>query len=757
MKSKTASESTPKIFFYITLFVLGFCALSYQVVLTRIFSLLLYYDFVFLAISFAILGIGLGAAIASSQKTKKKAPLSFWSLWGFGVTLSASLILLPFLPAHSNDYWGWMIFGGLTLPPFLLMGYIIVPIYRAVPDKSSLLYASDLSGASLGALCALPGLQIGPYPYVFLLTLLVSLICLGVFKNQGQRVWSGIVMLSVICSWFIPSVNDFLDANLVNRQIPGKPMLDLLHQSEGHIEQTRWSAIGRVDVVSQEGKDFKEIFSDGSVPAVMHHFDGDWSSLQHLQGHVGLAPFAYGVNDTVLSIGAGAGTDILISKLGNAQEITAVELNRDIVEIVREHEAYNGGILDLPGVKVVVDEGRSYVRASPKLYDVILFLLTQGNAAEMGGRVMMENFLMTQEAFSDYFDHLTPEGKIVIAVHVPHRASRYLMNWVTMLKTRGIPLPDAMRRFSMLSYPDAAYRFLLIFHKQIPSRTDMQKLLDSVEPTNIHPIYIPFVKEDDRDLGGMAKGLVSQEHFIQSSPHGVDIRPTTDDKPFQNDVYKGVHPALALLLKVAVALLGIFLILPYTHTLMRGQEKSFFRWSCYFVCVGIGFIAVEILLIRRLMLYLGYPALSLGVVLSSLLLGAGCGAWWTKTVLQKKDTGGLKWIPCMVGIGAILGWAMLSGIMNALLGETIMLRAMVAFLLAFSIGFLLGWPFPIGLSVCAKQLKSGNAWMWAINGASSVLGSILVMIMALLWGMNTAFFLPVASYVLASFLYQKNA
>ena len=63
----TATESThPRAsgFTYASLFLVALATLMYEVLLTRIFSVTLYYHFAFVAVSVALFGMTLGAVIA---------------------------------------------------------------------------------------------------------------------------------------------------------------------------------------------------------------------------------------------------------------------------------------------------------------------------------------------------------------------------------------------------------------------------------------------------------------------------------------------------------------------------------------------------------------------------------------------------------------------------------------------------------------------------------------------------------------------
>ena len=66
-------------------------------------------------------------------------------------------------------------------------------------------------------------------------------------------------------------------------------------------------------------------------------------------------------------------------------------------------------------MRLVTDEGRSFVRRSREQYDAILSVHTISNAAIASGALALaENYVLTREAFVDYLDHLTPDGVLYV-------------------------------------------------------------------------------------------------------------------------------------------------------------------------------------------------------------------------------------------------------------------------------------------------------------------------------------------------------
>jgi len=691
-KTEIKMGDNPNVFAGI-LFVIGFSGLSFEIVLSRIFSLLIYHDFVYLALSFAVLGLGIGAGLSPFFFRKTKSVLfPTKALVWYALFLPLPICLIPFLPGAHDSILVWIPFGLSSLPPFVVIGVIAGYIYRSMPEISGKLYAYDLCGAALGTLAAIPFLDLmGPYPYVFFLASLPVLTALFIQYKRKGKINGGLAGLSALLLGLavLPIQKILFEEALLDRRVPGKPLFDGRKRLGTRIEKTLWNSQGRLDVTSNNQEKFKQIYTDGSVPATMYKNGGELDAVAHLRRFVGFAPFSYGKYEKVLSIGAGAGTDILLASLAGSKEITAVEVNRAMVDLVRNAKIYNGSIYSLPGVEVVVDEGRAFVRKSQKKYDIILFLLAQGSNTELG-RVMTEDYLFTQEAFGDYFDRLAPGGKIAVAVHNPHRSSRYLMSWVAMLEKRGVSPPGALKRFAFLSYPDAAYRFLLIFHKEVLTSNFARALMAFTDSTKAMAIFIPGIHQEDRDLGGMARGEVTVADFIKSSPGNINISATSDDRPFQNNVYNGIHPGLQIFLILTLAFI-VLIIAGFGYLAQRkNRTGSFFVWSLYAIFIGMGFMTIEVVFMRRLMLYLGHPGLALSVVLFAILVGSGLGSRFCHGLMKKKRLGAIKAGILILGVTLPFALGIIGGFMDHLLSAPVLIRsgAVIALLLVHKISLM---------------------------------------------------------------------
>jgi spermidine synthase len=119
-----------------------------------------------------------------------------------------------------------------------------------------------------------------------------------------------------------------------------------------------------------------------------------------------------------LVIGTGGGRDLLSALVFNAASVDGVEINPIIVnDVMRgKFREYSGAVYDRPNVHVTIEDGRSFVRRSPKQYDIIQASLVDTWAATAAGAyALSENSLYTVEAFDDYLNHLTDRGVLSVS------------------------------------------------------------------------------------------------------------------------------------------------------------------------------------------------------------------------------------------------------------------------------------------------------------------------------------------------------
>ena len=475
-------------------------------------------------------------------------------------------------------------------------------------------------------------------------------------------------------------------------------------------------------------------------------------------------------------IGPGGGVDVLRAVANGSPNVTGIEINPIIATtVMRERYAdYSYHLYQRPDVHIHVTDGRSFIRNSHEQYDVVQMTLVDTWASTAAGAfALSENSLYTVNAFREYFQHLKPDGIIAItrwefrrprealrvvsvameALHqlgVANAAAHFIVVSEGELDEDGIPVVVLAKKSAFTAEEQAAVS------KHLDSYSDLKALYLPSQPGN-NPFSALIARNDPWS-------------FAREYPYNVS--PVSDDNPFffftlktdqilsEDGLQQGIDwkvnlgvVVLGMVLLISLAAVLAFLIVP----MLFSGRPSPRRWISlfYFVAVGLGYILVEIAFIQRFVLFLGHPTYALTVVIFLLLLSSGAGSLLSRGWLTRPA---LVWVPLLLLVAAICVYVvLLPSLLSALVGLPFAIKLIVSGLILIPLGGAMGMPFPTGLRSLASlpvpefPADSNNTveWAWAINAASSVLGSVLAMVIAMHWGLNITLACGAAAYLAA--------
>jgi hypothetical protein len=168
----------------------------------------------------------------------------------------------------------------------------------------------------------------------------------------------------------------------------------------------------------------------------------------------------------------------------------------------------------------------------------------------------------------------------------------------------------------------------------------------------------------------------------------------------------------------------------------------------FFAGIGLGFLLVEVAQLQRLSIFLGHPTYALGVVLFSVLLFSGIGSWLSEKLVRSEQA---MRVPMFVLLATVLVLGIATPeIIHAVDSATTPVRVLVAVLLLMPLGLLMGMPFSLGMRAAAARPGTPTAFLWGINGATSVCASVLGVVIALFFGISMAFWAGLLAYVMAT-------
>jgi spermidine synthase len=765
--------------------LMSFAALLLELSLTRLFSVVLFYHFAFLAISIALLGLGAGAVFAYLRRQW----LSRWSVGQLGATLCVINALVIFavleVVVHTavSLHLDWPNFWRLTLlylvsaVPFFVTGLLFSVIFARHPERITQLYGADLLGGSLACLALVPLLNIFGGPNTIVFAAVAVALAAVVWAAPGKRLAPACLtaaLLLLIAINFHNKLVDIVYAKGMKRIIP-------LYQ--------RWNAISRIEVDEQGWAKAIVIDADASTYLMNtdpHHWSDDYRHNLMSAG-ASLANVLRPHGDFAI-IGPGGGVDVLRAVANGSSNVTGIEINPIIAnDIMRDRFAdYTYHLYQIPEVHMHVSDGRSFVRDSRDRYDVVQMTLVDTWASTAAGAfALSENNLYTVEAFREYFEHLKPDGMIAITrweFAKPREALRVVSQAMEALHEMGVE--NTQDNFIVVSDGplDKDGRPVVVLAKKSPFSLEEQKaVLNHIQGKgedranlNLTVLYLPVTAEQPGMAHpAFAQLIRGQDARAFSATYPYNVSPVTDNAPFffftlkPEQVFHGadlggidwkVNLGIAILgvvLLISIVAVIAFLVVPLALSPETRSGRSF--RVLYFVAIGLGYIMVEIAFIQRFVLFLGYPTYALTVVVFLMLLSSGAGSLISRRWFSEPTRVliALALIVIVLSIYVLV----LPHLLETLVGQPFTVKLLISVLLLIPLGFAMGMPFPSGLralsSTKAGEDQVGHGaveWAWAMNAASSVLGSVLAIVIAIQFGLTVTLACGVVAYVAAMLL-----
>ncbi|MCL4867365.1 MAG: hypothetical protein KJ063_00215 [Anaerolineae bacterium] len=785
----------PRFFVLPGVFLTTMAILTLEVSLTRIFSVLMWYHFAFMAISLALLGSGAAGVwlylfphLFPAERTPARLALLAMLFAAAIVTCFTLYLRIPFDMGGGSSFtfawkdWGWLALIYLVLAvPFLLGGAVVALALSHFSLAAGQIYFYDLVGASLGCIVSIAALSwFGGANVVLLVGVIAAAaaICFALEASRSYQIASAAVFLGLLGLLLSNQQNEWLEV----RARSG-------YDADRQVLYERWNALSRVTVYEDPywlqpfgwglsptyvGPDpgHHLLLIDGKAGTPIQWWDGQWSTIDFLRYDLTSLAYYLLPEANVFIIGPGGGRDVLTGLLFGARQITGVELNPAIIEAARYHFGdYTGYVYEQPGVTVAIEDARTYLARHDTQYDLIqASLIDTWAASSAGAFALSENGLYTREAFLTYYDRLTPGGMVSFSrwyfIADPTETLRLVALGMDAWQQKQVANPAdhivVIANFSQNRSATEGLATMLLKKSPFTAAevAELVALAESMEFTVLHAPGIPLENNPVHALIAAA----NMNQVIRS--YRLNIAPPTDNQPFffnfvrpgspatpslnENPAYRASVEANRVLrgvLIISTLFTGLFIVGPLL--LRRGRDLSLSQhgsYLLYFGALGAGFMLVEVPFIQRLTLYLGSPTYALAVVLFALLLSGGIGSLSSQQVppglMLSRLRGVLLALLAIIGLQLLLLTPILTLTQQWPLG----VRIGVAVLFIFPAGFMMGQPFPLGLRWIGGRDAAVTPWLWAINGATSVVGSAMATILALQFGFYAVSLVGVLCY-----------
>ena len=796
--------------------LVALASLVLELMLTRVFDIVLVPNMSYAVVTMAVFGFGLAgiyAALRPIAADRNIRPLTSSLCMGFAV---ATLLLIPLINVLPLDYMmirqhpvrtigSFALLYLALIVPFFLGGYVLILVFSTFATRIQRLYFWDLIGAGIGSVIVIPFMvKIGPGG-LMVAGAGLSLIAAALFSENRTRrggCLAAAVVLIAIPFFKSPAYIDFA------LHMDKRGLKSALEQGQG--EFVRWDPISKIDVVDQTlppppakpthlGGDRKAIqYDGGNQTSFLFKFDGDQARLRATldrdTSHVDQAFWYIEVlaaeylkrdsGQSVLIMGSAGGQETKAALIYGASHVDAVEMVSTVVDLVtHRYKDYIGGIFEDPRVTVVAGEGRSFLRHSGRVYDIIqVFSNHTSSSTAAGTGAMAPVYLQTAEAYEEYFTHLSPNGVVQLNhVGYPREITTAALAWKRLGRT------DFQRHVAVFFAPKQPSQSTVMMKMQPWTAAELDSVSAFLAQPSVPQVDRVRLVENPLDP---SESFLSKDFYSGDFPQALadqmpyDATPRTDNRPYFRFMRKHIEylmPDKRLFVDVGTAAdlnmsLQSGIPMDWLHLILTGGASVIFvflfvfvplRFSAvgrqvgaaalplltYFSCLGAGFISIELVFIQKFMHLIGSPLYTYSTVIATMLLSAGLGSTMSEKLgIDSRQRWAIPFIGILL-LGTLLvliyPWAA-----HLALSLDQWSRILVSFLLIFPLGFCLGMPFPIGVLAIADKPRGAVAWAWGMNGLFTVVGGLGSVLLSLIFGFNAAIYTALSLYALSLLVFR---
>lgn len=746
----------PQIYFGIA--STSMATLLLELALTRVFSVVYFYHFAFLAISIALFGLGAGG-VMSYVVAGIRGSL-YGKLGAMAVANAVALVLcLCFLLSRTNNVPAPHLVAAyfVTAIPFLIAGAIISLVVADTIEWVNRVYFFDLMGAAGGCAVLVLLLKWVGGPNTILVAAVLYAVSAAIWfhlarapRGRALAVVVGLLLVALItCNskFFLIDVKFAKGEELKNEEF------------------VRWNEFSRIALKPEPGSGMKSIVIDGDAATGVARFNFDRLTDQQkfdlTYAGPGM-PYVLRPGAKTLVIGPGGGWDVSRALASGSKDITGVEINPIIANVIMRQKFpyYSNNLYFRPEVKIVVEDGRSFVRRSRERYQVLQATLVDTWASTAAGAfALSENNLYTTNAFVDYLTHLTDDGVMAFTRwgFVPPRESLRVVSLANAaLKQLGQDNPArniAVVREDSQALRQWGARDTILVSRRPFSNADLERLEDAVRTAKMQIVYVPGT-----DIPSAFRNLLLAPDVNRFyATYKFDVRPVSDNRPFffftvqPSDLWQfvshasqktadyKVNAAVSVLFElVGISLLATVIILSLPPLLLGNRlprERGALRALLFFLCIGAGYILIQVALIQKFVLFLGHPTYALTVIIFSMLLSSGFGSFASRRLIQAEPRKLTRVLMLIIAAIFVLS-AVVTPVTESGVALPFAVKVLISVALISPVGFAMGMPFPTGLTLLERVNPKSVRWAWAINAASSVLGSAAAMFFAIYLGLQ---------------------
>ncbi|MFA6651735.1 MAG: hypothetical protein WCS46_03525 [Bacteroidales bacterium] len=761
--------------------------IAFQLSLMQILSICQWSHFAYMVISVAMLGLGTSGTVLFFLKKKLLGKTELFVL-ALMILTSVSMVMILFFSGRVfGGFDSYLVFYQKKHYADLLLTYFVLFIpfflgatalgltYIRYASGIGKLYFADLTGSGLASLLMLFLFwHFSPERLPVIIACLPLLAGILAIQTKGVRMNAVLSLIAgslLLAGALYPVELPLSQYKSLSRTLllPGARIKEKVNSPYGHLTRVAAKSLRYAPGLS--------LIYSGSVPVQEVLFNnGNWlgpvvafdtSATGHFLDHTTHAlPFVITDPGSVFIAGAATGLYADHARVNGLKEVIAAQTNLAVVDLL-----FRNSVIPDPPVHFIGAHPRNFLRSGSQ-YDLIILPETGSFGGSAGIHALEEQFMLTTQAFSQMWNCLTPDGMISATVWMDFPSRNSLKMLATMVQIAGTEAPGSPAEHIMAVRSWATVTFVLK-KSRITSR-EIAKLKDFCRREQFDPLLYPGIDPSYRDYFNSLQDdsffssveqimLPAAKRNVFFKEYDFNIRPATDSKPYFSQFLKlnrlskmkdvfgaasvpfletGYLIVLLTFLQITAAAL-LFILLPLFLVRTSGRKK----WAplVYFAAIGVGYMFVEMVFIRQYTVYLGDPLYAASAVLSAMLFFSGAGAFFSRKVISGDCR--FRWLTLFITGILVLLAAGLTPLLNATTGFPLWLKLCLSFVITGPLSFLMGMMFPSGIRALSLQKKDDLIpWAWGVNGALSVISTVLATILAVEFGFGIVMLVGAVAY-----------
>ena len=788
----------------LSIFLLSAAVLALEVVLVRALAIGHWHHFAYMVISTALLGFGAGGVFVCIFSNALTKHYKRW-LWGlaFAFGLSVPIVFSRSQEAPFDELqliWDPMQMVFLLehyisfFVPFLCAGSFLALVFKVFSQKAHRLYFLNMAGSGVGS-AVIVLLMYGHDPAKLLIVISsVGFLVALLLALQVSR-WTVFYTLAIafVCVYGIGVLGlPDLEINISEH----KSLAYYSSLPEAKIVAVRYSPLGRLDCVmapsirsfpglsiGYEGQLPEQllIISDGDGVSAVNRFEklSELGCYDYVTSAIGYHLVA---GPDVCIIGAGGGSDVGQAFILGARKVTAVEINPQVIDLVRnEVGEFSSGLYEGDDVDVVVADGRNFLQRKTEKFDVIsISLLDSLSASAAGLYALNESHLYTTGAVFGALRQLRPGGVLSITRSLKRPARDSLKILATVAEALRFDSVSEPSRYIMMirSWATAT----VVASGEPFSAEQIEAARRFAEERGFDLVHVPGIEAEEANRFHIleepiyyesAQRILSDGYEEFYRDYAYNIRPATDDRPYFFDFFKWRslpvmirtlgrqwlpfsewgYLVLVVTLLQAVLASGVFILLPlFIAKPLRGIGSGKAATFGYFLLLGFAYMFLEMGFIQKMTLLIGHPVFGVAVTLTGFLVFSGLGSL-AAGVFFKRPGGVKGLVPIAVVAIVVIGIAETAFMVFAfewLVGFSQLWRIVIGLAITGPLAFFMGVPFPTGLRAIGAGREPLVPWAWGVNGFASVTGAVLGTFLAISMGFTILAGIALVCYLIAA-------